>query len=320
MVRPIVVALCALALIARATPAQTVNRSHGEAGATVFQLTTVPRAAALGDALTAAPGVTGIFANPGAAATIERFAAHVARQSLFDGSYAGAVAAGYRFRPVAVALGIQFVDFGSIEEVVCDQCGGQGTATGRTLSATELAVRAAAAIPVFQGRATVGGGVDLYSSSLADESASSLALSVGGRIRPDPRLTLGATVQHVGGNVEQSGFSAPLPRTFRTGFELAPLAGRQGRLHLIVAADLMAVRGAPARFGGGVEVGMTPDTALLGLGAVARLGWRSAGDDFAGDAVRLGGGVRLLGISLDYAFQGSDLLGDVHRIGLTVER
>lgn len=314
------VALAGLTLMPYSVAAQTVNRDNGEAGATVLQLTTVPRAAALGDALTAASGVTGIFANAGAAASIDRFAAHAARQSLFDGSYAGAIAAGYRFRPVSVALGIQFLDFGSIEEVVCDGCGGRGTPTGRTLSASELAIRAAGAIRLLEGRASVGAGVDLFSSDLAGESASQLAVSVGGRLRLDPRLTVAAAVQHLGGSVEQAAFAAPLPRTLRAGLEVTPLAGRADRVHLVIAADLIAVRGAPTRVGGGVEAGIAPDPSRLGLGAVARVGLSSTGDDFAGQALRFGGGVRLLGITLDYAFQGSDALGDVHRVGLTIER
>src|SRR5437867_8240633 len=58
-----------LAALPGVTAAQTIDRSNGEAGAPILQLTTTPRAAALGGALAAAAGVTSIFANPAGAVT-----------------------------------------------------------------------------------------------------------------------------------------------------------------------------------------------------------------------------------------------------------
>src|SRR5205807_19154 len=120
-------ALLALALAAAPAPAraQTIDRSNGEAGAPSRQRTTTPRAAALGGALTAASGVTSIFANPAGVVTVQHFEAQLAGQTLFEGSKAGSMALGVRRHAVGLALGIRYLDLGSVDEVVCNGCGGR---------------------------------------------------------------------------------------------------------------------------------------------------------------------------------------------------
>ena len=112
------------------------------------------------------------------------------------------------------------------------------------------------------------------------------------------------------------GFGAPLPRTVRAGAELRPLGAGHERVHLLLAADYSAVRGAPGRLGGGVEAGLAdPATQLL---AVARLGYLSrAGGDFDSRPLTLGLGLRFHQLSLDYAYQGAEVLSSQHRLGLT---
>ena len=309
---PIVIALL---LGSRVAAAQTVERANGEAGAPILQLTTVPRAAALGGALTASAGVTSIFANPAGAATVEHLEAELAGQTLFDGSKAGSMAVGWRLHAIGLAVGVRYLDLGSVDEVVCNGCGGQGTATGQTLSANEQTFALVGALDL--GHASVGAAANYYSTALAEASGSSASFSAGIRGRLSSRLAIGASVQNVGGDVSVGGFSTPLPRTVRAGAELRPLGPRHDRFHLVVTADFVAVRGAPGRLGGGVEVGLA-DTASRRL-AVARLGFASgAGGDFATAPVSLGVGLRMHGASLDYAYQASDALGSQHRLGLTL--
>src|SRR5205807_8953472 len=153
-------ALVALALTAApaAAPAQTIDRSNGEAGAPSRQRTTTPRAAALGGALAAAAGVTSIFANPAGAVTVQHFEAQLAGQTLFEGSKAGSMALGVRRHAVGLALGIRYLDLGSVDEVVCNRCGRAGTAMGQRLSANEQAFALAGGGEV--GRASVGAAAD----------------------------------------------------------------------------------------------------------------------------------------------------------------
>src|SRR6266702_8012980 len=103
----IIVALVAAPVIGAA---QIIDRTNGEAGAPILQLTTVPRAAALGGALTASTGVTSIFANPAGAATVEHVEAQLAGQTLFEGSKAGSMSVGLRVRSVGIALGVRYLD------------------------------------------------------------------------------------------------------------------------------------------------------------------------------------------------------------------
>src|SRR5436309_13523841 len=85
-----------LAALPGVTAAQTIDRSNGEAGAPILQLTTAPRAAALGGALTAAGGVTSIFANPAGAITVRQHEVQRGGASLIEGSKAGSIAVGLR--------------------------------------------------------------------------------------------------------------------------------------------------------------------------------------------------------------------------------
>src|SRR3989475_12068613 len=171
------------------------------------------------------------------------------------------------------------------DEVVCNGCGGSGTPTGQRLSANEQAFALAGAVEL--GHASVGAAVNYYSTTLAEASGGAASFSAGVRGRVSDRLAIGASLQYVGGDVNVGGFGAPLPRTVRAGAELRPLGPSHERLHLLLAADYAAVRGAPGRAGGGVEVGLAdPATQLL---VVARLGLASrAGGDFETRPVTLG--------------------------------
>jgi len=300
-------ALLALTLAAAPAPAraQTIDRSNGEAGAPILQLTTTPRAAALGGALAAAAGVTSIFANPAGAVTVQHFEAQLAGQTLFEGSKAGSMALGVRRHAVGLALGIRYLDLGSVDEVVCNACGGRGTPTGQRLSANEQAFALAGAVEL--GRASVGAALNYYATTLAEASGGAASFSAGVRGRLSSKLVLGASVQYLGGQVDVGGFGAPLPRTVRAGAELRPVGPGHERVHLLLAADYAAVRGAPGRVGGGIEAGVADPATQLSR----------AGGDFDQRPLTLGLGLRFHQVSLDYAYQGSEVLSSQHRLGLT---
>src|SRR2546429_4475689 len=181
-------ALLALALAAAPAPAraQTIDRSNGEAGAPILQLTTTPRAAALGGALAAAAGVTSIFANPAGAVTVQHFEAQLAGQTLFEGSKAGSMALGVRRHKVGLALGIRYLDLGSVDEVVCNACGGRGTPTGQRLSANEQAFALAGAVGL--GPARGGAALNYYPTTPAGGSGGAASFSAGGARRPAVQL------------------------------------------------------------------------------------------------------------------------------------
>lgn len=316
--RTLVPAFALAAVSTAAASAQTVDRANGESGATVLQLTTVPRAAAMGGALTASDGVASLFANPAGLATMSGLTLHASGQSIFEGAKAGSAALGFRASSLRVAVGARYLDLGSIDELVCNGCGGQGTPTGNSLSANELAATGAAAFAL--GRSlSVGAAVNYYSTTVADESGSSMSFSAGLRLpaRAGAPVSVGASVQFVGGSVDLAGFSSPLPQTLRAGIELRPLRP-EGSLHLALAADYVGLKGAPGHIVGGAELGLGRPGSFELLG---RFGFASGADaDYGTKAISFGGGLVLGPLTLDYAYQGSNVFGTQQRLGVTVGR
>src|SRR5206468_3547924 len=211
-----------LAALPGVTAAQTIDRSNGEAGAPILQLTTAPRAAALGGALTAAGGVTSIFANPAGAITVRHLEVQLGGQTLFEGSKAGSMAVGIRTRSVGLALGIRYLDLGSVDEVVCNGCGGSGTPTGQQLSANEQAFALAAAVEL--GHASVGAAVNYYSTTLAEASGG--AVRVGGGVEiglADPATQL-LVVARLGVASRAGGDFATRPVTLGVGLRFRQVA------------------------------------------------------------------------------------------------
>lgn len=311
-----VVVCAALGLATAASRAQTIDRDNGEAGATILQLLPVPRAAALGGALSATTGVAGVLGNPAGIGGAERLGLFVADQTLFDGANVGALAIGYHPSRFAFAVSAAYLNLGSVDEVICDGCGGQGTPTGRTLSASELAAAASAAFSVTSAF-RVGGAVNYYGATLAGESNGGVSFSLGAQGRLHRMVAVGASVLYLGSSVDVAGFSAPLPRTIRVGTEIEPLRNRGGRLHVLFAGEYVSRRGSPSQVGGGLELGMKGP----GFTAVGRLGLVTrSGGDFANGPVTFGGGLHWRWITIDYAYQSSDVLNGMHRIGLTLAR
>nr|MBA2245982.1 hypothetical protein [Gemmatimonadota bacterium] len=66
---------------------------------------------------------------------------------------------------------------------------------------------------------------------------------------------------------------------------------------------------------GGVEVGILPVDPER-LSAVLRVGYNADPDLHGLNALQLGAGISLSGISVDYFYQGSSDLGAAHRIGV----
>jgi hypothetical protein len=305
----------ALTVLAAGLPAtaQVSGLTSGEGGAPILQLTTAARAAALGGALTAADGVLSILANPAGATTVRRFEVAVSGQTISEGINAGAVAVGLRRHSVGVALSARYIDLGGVDEVTCNGCGGLGTPTGLTLSASEQSFALVGAIAL--GPASVGAAANYYSAKLAEQSGSGASFSAGVRAEFWSRLTIGASAQYLGGSVDVGGFAAPLPRTTRVGAEIRPLGRDSSRLHIVLAVEGVAVRGEKTRIGGGAEFGMVDRASHTR--AVGRLGFVSRSGDEKSQPVTVGAGLQVARFAIDYAYQYSYGLGNQNRIGVT---
>ncbi len=306
--RRLLLALIPLAAAPRA-PAQT----EGSVLAVVPGST---RAAALGGVGAALTGdAAAVLANPAAAVPAGRlalegsFERYVADAAISSGAVAGRLGGG----PLAAALGVQALDYGSEDEIVPDPATGgrRGMRTGRTFGAGELII--ASSLAYRRGTLTVGAALKYTSRHVADWSADGWAGDLGMTLALRDGVTAGASVQNLGGDLGEGG---RLPRLGRAG-----LAARWGDAarpwRLLGTAELQWPSGEPVRLAAGAEAGLVRGDVIL----VGRLGYAARPDASDAAPVTVGGAVGLGGLALDYTYRGYDALGGgTHRLGLRWSR
>lgn len=308
-------ALAVLAFCTALSPAGAAAQGAGSAGAEILRLTAGTRAAAFAGAYTAVVGdPDGVFYNPAAvgwlaAAAGLGYEAYV--EDISVGSFSGAFAAG-RLR---LGGGIVFLDAGDIDEVVPDPMygGERGRPTGETVSASEAAVRVAAALPLLEGRASAGAAVGIVASDLAGVERSALFLDLGAQYRAGD-LSVGAALRHLGTGLASDEFGdAPLPLEARLG--AAYRRDISGRYGAVASADVvLGLEEETLGVALGGEAGLLPrDGALT---AVLRAGVTAGEGEGHLGRLRVGGGIGLMGLALDYTVQTFEYLGSVHRIGV----
>lgn len=293
------------------------QKGAGSTGAQVLQMLTGSRAAALSGAYTAAQNDADvIFYNPAGTASLSsggslsygRFVQDIALMSA-----AGAI----RLGSATIAAGGSFLDAGSVAETVPDaNYGGQrGAATGRTVSASESAVRLALGAPLAGGRARMGAAAGLASTTLAGATRSAPIFDVGAQVSITSALSIGASVRNLGGKLrgKTTEASESLPSEARLGAALqTTLASGVG---LQISADLIErMHEKTMGFAAGVEAGLMPNTARFG--AVARVGYAADPGDTGLGALRFGAGFSMGRIAVDYTYQNLDFFGATHRVGL----
>lgn len=311
---PVFLAL-ASATAAALGPATAAAQGAGSAGAEILRLTAGTRAAAFAGAYTAVIGdPDGVFYNPAAAGWLDLAAAFGYEAYVEDvsiGSFSGAVAAG----PLRIGGGIVFLDAGDIDEVVPDPLygGERGRSTGETVSASEAAVRLSAALPLLDGRASAGAALGLVASDLAGVERSALFVDLGAQYRAGD-LSLGAALRHLGAGLASDEYGeAPLPLEARLGAAYRRDISR--RYGALASADIvLGVEEETFGVALGGEAGLLPRdgeiTAVLRAGITL-----GEGEGHLGRA-RVGGGIGLRGLALDYTLQTFEYLGAIHRIGV----
>ncbi len=300
-----------LAIVASPLAAQGV----GTTAVQVAQMPAGARAAALSGAYTAVVDDADVlFYNPGGIAGLFRAAGLSYQRHVMDVSL-GSLAGAARVGPVVVGVGVAYLDAGQVQVVECTPafptCE-RGEETGATASARETATRLALGAPLFANRVHVGGAVGFATSETAGASRSAPLFDLGVQGVLPFGLTVGAAMRNLGGSLSDGG--GELPTEARLGASLRqPVAGEFGAM---VAADLISrLREETFGAGLGVEAGLVPADAER-LGAVLRLGYQVDDHLEALNALQLGAGVSMRGISVDYYFQGSSELGAAHRIGV----
>ncbi len=308
---------CSIALVAclAAAPPVIAQGGAGVTGAVVLQLPAGARAAGLSGAYSAVRGdADAIFYNPAGLHGF-RAAASLSYQRHVEDIGAASLGGAARVGPVTLGIGLAFLDVGDIAVVEPDPLyGGQtGIETGQTVGASEVAARVAAAVPLIGERLTVGAAAGLVAVTLAESRRTGVVFDVGAQYAL-PLVTLAASLRNLGPTMSGSGLAdAPLPTEARLGAAASwqRVDGWGGSLIADVVAYLEEERTGLLL---GVEGGILPHDA--GLSAVARVGFDAAQEESALGAFRIGAGVGLYGVDLDYAYQDFEAFGAVHRIGL----
>lgn len=313
--------LCLAPLVGAVLPAAgAAQDGAGTAGAIILQMPAGSRAPALSGAYTAISGDADVlFHNPAGAAAL-RTAGSLAYQRHVEDIGLISAAGAVRADRIVIGASLLMLDYGDIEEIVPDDdFGGQtGRPTGNTVSASELAARLSASTALMGERLHLGIAAGLVSADLAGASRSAPFLDAGVQYL-FPALTIGASLRNLGGGLSGAGLpDAPLPTELRAGasFNVRSISG----LGAVLAADFVAgIEEGTSGVAAGVEAGLLPDTSA-GLGAVARVGYDTgAGDDGLG-ALRIGGGVSMSGLAVDYTWQRYDFFGTIHRFGIRWSR
>lgn len=289
----------------------------GSTGAQVLQFNAGSRAAALSGAYTAAHhDAEALFYNPAGAAALLWSGAlsyenYVEQISL--ATAAGVVPIG-RF---SFGLGMVLLDGGDIAEVEPDpDFGGvTGRPTGRTVSASETAVRLTAATALLQNRLRLGLNAGLVSAAIDADELSAPIFDLGAQFDVSA-ITIGLALRNLGGSLTGDG-TADLPTEMRLGASAGLL--RSGPFTLDLHADLLRrLAEASTGFLLGLEGGLVPAGTNVEL--LGRIGFSGSEGDGGLAPLKFGGGILAGPLAIDYTYQNLDLFGAVHRFGLRWSR
>jgi hypothetical protein len=312
------VAVAALAMLALALPMGAAAQSgDGSHTAAVLTLPGGGRAGGMGGAYVAGADVDALFYNPAGASWLRGAASASYQRHVEDIGYATA-AGGGRVGPIAIAVSVGFLDYGSIAEIRPDpDYGGQrGTETGSSVDASEMAARATVAYALLDDRLSVGASAGVLWVSVAETGRAAPIFDAGVQYRVRTGLTTGAALRNAGGDLTGAGLaSAPLPTEVRAGasyrLPFLPFDGTSAVTHVDLIAPL---RHGSAAAAVGVEVRHTPDSRPFA--AALRAGYNGASGGGGLGLLHVGAGIEIERFALDYAFQSMDLLGSVHRLGV----
>lgn len=300
--------IAAAALAATLLPA-CARAQNGGSSAILLELPASTRALALGNTFVAAgTDEAAIFYNPAQLTEIPKTAAGLSVQQWFLSSTLAAAAAATRVGKGMLGAGLQVLDYGTSERVLGDPGTTDPGSTGTTISAGDYVASLAYALSIHGVR--VGATAKYVNQRLVDESGGTGAVDIGAAF--DIRgATIAAALQNMGGNISIAGESSPLPRMVHVGAAV-PIHGI-GPVDLLGTAELSRMRGGSTRAAGGLEVAYHATSSVTLLGRVGALA-RPPGAAIS--PVSFGGGLRAHHLALDYAYEGSDVFGAAHRVGV----
>lgn len=292
--------LLVLMLVAMAA-VPAMGESTGTTGAAFLKVPVGPRAAAMGAAFTAVPeGPYSLYYNPASISQREKWELSAMHQNQFAQirfDYFGLTAPILKNRS---AFGVSFI------RMAVDDYARTELDDGAKFTNSDISLMGSYAHQIVKPL-SVGVNAKLIKQTLAQYTANGWALDFGALLKINPRLSLGAAIQHIGPDITFIAIGDPLPTTFRVGgaFRLLP------RGNLLATMDYWLPKDDADVFGFGVEY--RPNR------FVAFRGGYQVGTDFTGfDASSLGLSFNFENFGLEYAFVPREKLGDVHRAGINV--
>ncbi len=274
----------------------------GTTSADILKIGVGARAIGMGEAYVAqADDVSSLYWNPaGLALMQERQASFSYDQMYQDLKYQNA-SIGIPLENGAIGGSLSYLGYGDIQGF--DQ---SGTPIGNQTAYSGVATLGGAWLG---NQWSAGANLKGIQEKLADESATGIAADLGANvIYPKPvlggTLRLGGVVQNLGSGMKFEQQSDPLPMDWKLGIAAVQMLDKK----LNVSIDYTNPKDDTGYVSGGFEYWLVPFIAL-------RAGYVNSKDE--GNGVRAGIGLRIKGVSFDYAYAGNGELGMSHRYELS---
>jgi hypothetical protein len=310
LARRIPAALAGATALFLARPAAAQGGQHA---AVLLELPASARSLALGNGAAVLAGDdAALFYNPAQLASVDGASAGLSVQRYLAGSLLAAVSGAVRLGPGVLAVGVLSLEYGYENEIVPDPAygGERGMATGRAVSAGDLAVSAGYGLRV-SGAVSVGATAKVVRQQVADLSGSAFAADLGAAVDLGGGATVSLALQHVGSELSLGASRGPLPTALRLGAAI-PLP-RVGALDVMATGEAAHARDGGIDAGGGAEVRWRGAGDLTLVGRVGALPRARA----AVSRLTFGGGLAVRHFALDYAYQSFDVVGGgTHRVGV----
>jgi hypothetical protein len=291
-------------------------QSAGSTGAQVLQFLPGSRAAAMSGAYTAVSGdADALFYNPAGIGNLRR-AATLSYESYVSDVAFGSLGVAMRASRFTLGAAVAFLNAGDIREVVPDpEFGGNtGVETGRTLSASESALRVVAGVPLLDGKLRAGAALGLVATALAEQRQHAPIADLGAQYELG-RVTLGVLLRNLGTGLSGDA-DDELPTEARLG-AYTQLTASHSRVANISAEVIHHAGEGATTFAGGVEAGLLPTDARP-FALLARIGLDAESHRLSN--WRAGASLGFRQVAFDYTFQQLDFFGAVHRFGIRVNR
>jgi len=274
----------------------------GTTGADVLKLGVGARAIAMGEAYAGlADDVSSLYWNPGGLALMQERQASFMYNQMYQGLSHSNAAIGIPLENGAVGGSVSYLGYGDI-----DGFDATGNPTGSQSAHSAVGTIGAAWLG---NQWSLGANVKGVQQKLADESDTTAAFDVGGTIiYPKPvmggTIRFGAAIRNMGSGMSYLQQKDPLPQEYRIGVAAVQMMRRK----LNLTFDYAKPKADIAHLQGGAEFWLAPFIAI-------RTGYVK--DDNEGSGIRTGAGLRIRGVSFDYAYASGGELGLTHRYELS---